>query len=107
RPDRRGHRTVRPLMPTGNRRHSLPRTLAYVIGSAVTAVGVSMTAAAAVAAAYQEWSTATGILYAAIVSILGGLLLWRGFGRPSKIGVKEGFATVGLAWFVLSAVGAL
>lgn len=94
-------------MPTGARRRSLPRTLAFVIGSAVTAVGASMTVAAAVAVAHGEWSTATGILYAAVVSILGGLGMWRGFGRRSQIGVKEGFATVGLAWFVLSAVGAL
>ncbi|MGH8912716.1 MAG: potassium transporter TrkG, partial [Acidimicrobiia bacterium] len=86
---------------------SLPRTLAYVIGSAITAIGASMVLAAAVSAAYQEWATVIDILTAAGVTIGTGLVLWRILGRPSPIGVKEGFATVGLAWFALSAFGAL
>ena len=90
--------------PKGPR--SLPRTLAFVIGSAVTAVGISMVAAAAAAAAHLEWDTARGILIASVVTMGTGLALWRGFGRPAPIGVKEGFATVGLAWFVISIFGA-
>ncbi len=86
---------------------SLTRTLAFVIGSTVTAVGVSMVLAATVSVIYQEWSTALGIAGAAVTTIGVGLVLWRVVGRPSPIGVKEGFATVGLAWFVLSIFGAL
>ena len=96
-------------MPTRNLRstRSLPRTLAFVIGSAVSAVGASMLAAAAVSVAHGEWHAARGILIACVLTMAAGLILWRGFGRPAPIGVKEGFATVGLAWFVISAFGAL
>lgn len=86
---------------------SLPRTLAFVIGSAITAVGASMLLAAAVSAAYGEWDAVVGILGAAAVTVVTGLSLWRFLGRALPIGVKEGFATVGLAWFVLSAFGTL
>lgn len=96
-------------MPTSTRKsaRSLPRTLAFVIGSAVAAVGTTMLAAAAVSAVSGEWGAAGGILGASGVTVASGLFLWRGFGRPSPIGVKEGFATVGLAWFVLSVFGSL
>lgn len=86
---------------------SLPRTLAFVIGAAVSAVGISMLGAAAVSAAYREWDAMTGILAASAITVVTGISLWRVIGRPSAIGVKEGFATVGLTWFVLSAFGTL
>ena len=86
---------------------SLPRTLAFVIGAAVTAVGASMLLPLAVSAAYQEWSSALGIGMAAAVTIAVGVVTWRMVGRALPIGVKEGFATVGLAWFVMSLFGAL
>ena len=96
---------MQPRTPTDAR--SLPRTLAFVIGAATTAVGTTMVVAAGVSAVSGEWSAVTGILVAAVITIGSGLLLWRGVGRPNPIGVKEGFATVGLAWFVLSLFGAL
>lgn len=86
---------------------SLPRTLAFVIGAATTAIGASMLAAAGVSVAYREWETAVGILGASLFTLVSGILMWRLIGRPGPIGVKEGFATVGLAWFVLSAFGSL
>lgn len=86
---------------------SLPRTLAFVIGSAITAVGGSMVIPAALSVVRQEWAAAVGILGAALISLVVGLFLWRVVGRPHPIGVKEGFATVGLAWFALSIFGAL
>lgn len=94
------------VTPLGTGR-SLPRTLAFVIGAAITAIGVSMLIAAAVSAIYGEWSTVLGISTAAAVTIVSGLILWRLLGRAATIGVKEGFATVGLAWFALSLFGAL
>lgn len=86
---------------------SLPRTLAFVIGATVTAVGASMLLAGLVSVAYQEWDSAVGIFGASLVTMGAGLLMWKLLGRPAPIGVKEGFATVGLAWFVLSVFGAL
>lgn len=86
---------------------SLPRTLAFVIGATVTAIGASMLLSAGVSIVYREWDTAVGILAAALITMLSGLIMWRLLGRPSPIGVKEGFATVGLTWFVLSIFGAL
>lgn len=95
------------VSPSAVASRSLPRTLAFVIGSAVTALGASMLVAAGVSTAYREWGTAGRIALAALVTVGVGLALWRGFGRSSPIGVKEGFATVGLAWFVVSVFGAL
>lgn len=86
---------------------SLPRTLAFVIGSTITAVGASMLLAAAASLVYQEWASALAITAAALVTVVSGLVLWRVVGRTGPIGVKEGFATVGLTWFVLSVFGAL
>jgi trk system potassium uptake protein len=86
---------------------SLPRTLAFVIGAATTAIGGSMLLAAGVSVAYREWETAVGILGASLFTLVTGIVMWRLIGRPGPIGVKEGFATVGLAWFVLSAFGSL
>jgi Trk-type K+ transport system membrane component len=38
---------------------------------------------------------------------MAGGSLWRRLGRPGVITTKEGFAAVGLAWFVISAFGTL
>lgn len=86
---------------------SLLKTLSFVIGATVTAIGASMLLAAGVSLLYKEWSTALGIAAASVTTMAIGLLLWRVVGQASSIGVKEGFATVGLTWFVLSAFGAL
>ena len=94
-------------MPLAVEGRSLPRTLAFVLGATVFAVGGSMLAAAFTALAYREWEVAAGISWAAAVTALAGAFLWRVVGRPGPIGVKEGFATVGLTWFVVSFFGAL
>ena len=86
---------------------SLPRTLSYVIGSAVTAIGVSMLAIAALAYLLGEWGTGLGIVFAGLITTACGFLMWRVFGSATSLAVKEGFAAVGLAWFVISAFGAL
>lgn len=86
---------------------SLPRTLAFVIGAAITAIGSSMLVAAAVSVGYREWDSARAIALAALVTMAFGLVAWRVVGRPTPIGVKEGFATVGIAWFAFSAFGCL
>lgn len=92
---------------TALRPKSLPRTLAFILGATTTAIGASMLAAAGVSMAYREWETAVGILGASLVTLIAGILMWRLVGRPGRIGVKEGFAVVGLTWFVLSIFGSL
>lgn len=86
---------------------SLPRTLAFVIGATITAVGASMLLPGAVSAGYGELRVALAFVTASLVTLVCGLMLWRLVGRSGPIGAKEGFATVGLTWFVLSVFGAL
>lgn len=86
---------------------SLGRTLAFVIGAASTAVGASMLVAAGVSLAYREWQTALGILASSVITMAVGIVLWRVIGEPGPIGVKEGFATVGIAWFAMSVFGSI
>lgn len=86
---------------------SLPRTLSFVIGSTTTAVGAMMLLAVMVSVGYREWDTAIAIASASVVTMVVGYVLWKVVGRTGPIGVKEGFASVGLAWFVLSLFGTL
>src|SRR5690606_2649610 len=101
---------LRPLMPYAGKLatpRSLPRTLAFVIGAAVTAVGMMMMVPTVIAFVLAEHDAALGLGASAAIAIGCGVLGWRTLGRPGPIGMKEGFATVGLAWFVLSAFCAL
>jgi trk system potassium uptake protein TrkH len=55
---------------------------------------------------YQEWSHAAGIFAAGIVTMVAGLLAWRGHDRRT-LTAREGFAIVGLAWIAVVLVGTL
>jgi len=82
--------------------------ISYVVGAAVIGVGGAMVAAALVSAMYQEWQEAGGILAASAVSIVSGVIIWRGLGtRGEELTSKEGFAIVGISWFVIAAFGTL
>jgi trk system potassium uptake protein len=83
------------------------RRLSYVLGATTVAVGVAMVPAGGVSLLYREWDDAAGILAAAIVTIVAGLVGWRVVGRPGTLTAKEGFAVVGLTWFVISGFAAL
>jgi trk system potassium uptake protein len=83
------------------------RRLSYVLGATTVAVGVAMVPAGGVSLLYREWDDAAGILAAAIVTILAGLVGWRVVGRPGALTAKEGFVVVGLTWFVISGFAAL
>lgn len=83
------------------------RRLSYVLGATTVAVGVAMMPAAAVSLLHREWNDAAGILAAAIVTMVAGLVGWRVVGRPGTLTAKEGFAVVGLTWFVISGFAAL
>jgi trk system potassium uptake protein TrkH len=86
---------------------SLLKTVAFVLGSVLLFVGVAMTVAALVSAGYSEYETAFWIAVSAGITTLVGFVTRRTVPRPETITVKQGFATVGLAWFVFSIFGAL
>ncbi|MGH8873724.1 MAG: TrkH family potassium uptake protein [Acidimicrobiia bacterium] len=83
------------------------RRLSYIIGAVVVAAGAAMLPAVVTSLLYREWEAAVGIGLAAFVTVVGGLAGWRVIGRPGQITTKEGFAAVGLAWFIMSAFGTL
>jgi trk system potassium uptake protein TrkH len=86
---------------------SLLKTVAYVLGSVLIFVAVAMTTAALVGALFGEFRTAMWIAVASGITALAGYVTRRVVRRPTSITVKQGFATVGLAWFVFSIFGAL
>ncbi len=83
------------------------RAVAGVLGALVFFVGVALLAPMFVALHYGErswWSFAATALGALAI---GGGAYWT-WGRASgELRIREGFAIVALAWFVLSLVGAL
>jgi len=83
------------------------RRLIYVIGAVVAAVGAAMLSAVAVALVYGERGDALGILLAALGVMLAGVVMWRVLGEAGELTTREGFATVGLAWFAISFAGCL
>ncbi len=85
----------------------LIKTVAYVLGSVLTFVAVAMVVSALVSALFSEFETALQIGIAAGITAVTGYVTRRFVKRPEAITVKQGFATVGLAWFVFSAFGAL
>lgn len=86
---------------------SLLKTVAFVLGSVLLFVAVAMTSAAVVSAIYGEFETGTWIAVSAGITAVIGYATRRLVPRPRSITVKQGFATVGLAWFVFSIFGAL
>jgi trk system potassium uptake protein TrkH len=85
----------------------MARRLALIIGAVIGAGGVTMMPSALVSLLYGEGDVAAAIALSGGVTMGVGWLLWRRFGRQGVITTKEGFASVGLAWFALSAFGAL
>lgn len=82
--------------------------IAYVVGAAVIGIGGAMIPAALVSAIYREWQELGGLLAAAAVTIASGVAIWRGLGtRGEELTAKEGFAIVGISWFVIAAFGTL
>ena len=104
---------MRPIDPGGDRRGLLRRRgpkfprLAYVIGAVVMASGAAMIPAIVSSLIYQEWSDAGNIALAMAITIGFGYVGWKVVGRPGVLTTKEGFATVGLAWFFMAFFGTL
>jgi len=86
---------------------SLLKTVAFVLGSVLMFVAVAMLTSAIVSAIYQEFETAMWIAVSAGVTSVIGYVTRQVVRRPNRISIKQGFATVGLAWFVISIFGAL
>ncbi|MGB3544270.1 TrkH family potassium uptake protein [Rubrivirga sp.] len=82
------------------------KAITGVLGVLIAALGVALLAPTAVGLAYGEaaW-TSFGVT--AVVSMVVGAGLWALFRPSGEIRVREGFAIVALAWFVLSLVGAI
>ncbi|HEY4606824.1 MAG TPA: potassium transporter TrkG, partial [Acidimicrobiia bacterium] len=82
-------------------------TVGFILGSVLSILGLAMASAIVVSVFNSEIRTALWLTAASGITILSGLLLRSLAGKPSSITIKEGFATVGLAWFVLALFGAL
>ncbi|HJQ77351.1 MAG TPA: TrkH family potassium uptake protein [Acidimicrobiia bacterium] len=86
---------------------TLLKTVAYVLGSILIYVAAAMLVSAGVSLVFQEYDSAAQIGLAALITGVVGFGTRRLVERPTSITVKQGFATVGLAWFVFSLFGAL
>jgi trk/ktr system potassium uptake protein len=89
----------------GGRR--LVNTVGFVLGAVLVFLGAAMLIAAAVAFVYREMVTGTWIAVSAGITVVCGFTMRRITRKPSGLTLKEGFATVGLAWAVFSLFGAL
>jgi trk system potassium uptake protein TrkH len=98
--------TVRPWLEE-EQRAPRGRRLLYVMGAVVTATAAAMLPAIVTAVVYREWSDLIGLSIAATVTGSVGLSGWRFMGRPGRLSTREGFAVVGLSWFVMAAFGTL
>jgi trk system potassium uptake protein TrkH len=85
----------------------LLKTVAFVLGSVLLFVAAAMAISALVSVLYSEYETARWIAVSAAITALFGYGTRRLVARPESITVRQGFATVGLAWFVFSIFGAL
>ena len=82
------------------------KAIAGVLGALLFALGVSLLAPMGVGLAYgeAEW---WGFAVTAGIALASGAGLWLAFRPRKEIRVREGFAIVALAWWVLSLAGAL
>ncbi len=84
------------------------RSVSYVIGAVIVAAAGMMIPAIITSLLFREIAVAGQITGAAVITATVGLLAWRHLGRqPEDLSVREGFATVGISWLALTAVGTL
>lgn len=77
------------------------------LGALIFFLGVALLAPAFIGLVYRE-SAGWSFLATALLSFAAGGAMWLKLGRqPDAVRVREGFAIVAAAWFVLSVVGAL
>ncbi|MGE3801308.1 MAG: potassium transporter TrkG, partial [Candidatus Kapaibacterium sp.] len=78
-----------------------------VLGALLIFVGLSLFLPMIVGIVYAEEVAWRSFGMTAILSLAVGGIAWYAFRPKEEIGIREGFAIVALAWFVVSAVGAL
>lgn len=82
------------------------KAVAGVLGVLLAALGVALLAPMGVALVYDE-AVWWGFGVTAVFSLAVGLAAWFAYRPGHELRIREGFAIVGLAWVVLSLVGAL
>ena len=82
------------------------KAIVGILGVLLVALGATMWVPALVGLAHGE-SAWRSFAWTASGALVGGAGLWAAFRPRDEIRVREGFAIVALAWFVLSLVGAL
>lgn len=85
----------------------LLNTAGFVLGAVLLFVAVAMVTAAVVSFLHGERDTGLLILLSGAITALAGLAMGHFTTKPTSMTLKEGFATVGLAWGVFSLFGAL
>ena len=83
------------------------RNVLHIVGAVVAATGIAMLLPVAVSLIYQEWGEAFQIMLASVLTTGTGAAAWKVWRKPAELSPREGFATVGLAWFAISAFGVL
>ena len=78
-----------------------------VLGALLVFLGIALLLPMIVGIIYGEEAAWRSFGVAAIISFTVGGLSWYIFKPTSELGIREGFAIVALAWFVVSIVGAL
>jgi len=83
------------------------KAVAGTLGVLLFFLGVSLLAPLAISLIYGEAAWSAFAATAAFAMVFGGIV-WRTWGRRSEeLRVREGFAIVATAWFVLSLIGAV
>ncbi len=82
------------------------KIVASTLGALVFFLGIALLFPAAVGLLLGE-SSWWSFLVTSVLALAGGAGLWRGLRSDTELRVREGFAIVALAWFVLSLIGAL
>ncbi len=88
-------------------RRRLIRRLVFIVGAVVATSGIAMLPSALVSVGYREWDQAAGIGAAALLTVLAGVGSAKFLGARGELTTREGFAAVGLSWFVMSLFGTL
>ena len=83
------------------------KAIAGTLGALLCFLGIALLAPVGVALYYGEVVWIDFVKTALLTLVVGGLAWYQWGGKSNELGVREGFAIVGLAWFVLSLLGAL
>ncbi len=81
--------------------------VAGILGALLFSLGVALLLPMAVGIGYGEEASWRAFGTTALISMTVGGLSWYTMKPKTELGIREGFAVVALAWFVISLVGAL